>query len=231
MTQFTFVSGKGGVGQSFLVANLAHALAATGATVATVTVTPSTPGVELVLPQDGLEGLSLVQAEDWTEAAQVSGETDFRLVDAPVGFPAEGLGLAAGQGPLVVVLNPEPASLLSGHRLLRGVVEVAPTCRVGLVVNRADAVQGFRVAQRFQAFVGRHLGCPVRYLGSVQESKAVARSTRSRRLLAQTVARTRALTEIRGVARALTEWPETGSTRPLLDSLSPLEVSAPGRAA
>ncbi|MCW5938272.1 MAG: hypothetical protein KF884_08030 [Fimbriimonadaceae bacterium] len=226
MTQFAFMSGKGGVGQSFLVANLARAMTASGSPVEVVILAGSPPGLELLDSGEESEGLKLIRERSIDSLTGPSEEGAVQMLDLPTVFEGADLETVARAGFVALVVNPDPASLVGAYRLLRRLVEANRGVQVGLIVNRSDPAQAEAVSQRFKAFAGRHLGCPVRFLGSVRESGAVARAAKTRRFLETAAPRTKALVEIRDIAESLTSWTKPDSARPLLESLKPVESPA-----
>lgn len=231
MTQFAFVSGKGGVGQSFLVANLARVLVASGSPVEVVRIADSPPGVEILVPGDEPEGLKVSQVSSLESLSESSDEGSMRLLDLPAGLAAPDLEALAKSDLVVLVVNPEPASLVGSYRLLQRLVKANRAVLTGLIVNKADPAQADAVAKRLKSFSGRHLGCPIRFLGSVCESGAVTRAMRTRRLLATAAPRSKALGELRDIAESLKTWTRPEGSRPLLESLKPLEGVATPMAA
>ncbi|MBS1715839.1 MAG: P-loop NTPase [Armatimonadetes bacterium] len=126
---------------------------------------------------------------------------DIVFLDTGAGIARGALSMLTNADEALLVVTPDPSSVQDAYVTLRVLTERKPMMRVGFVVNDVkDSSQASDVAAKFQTFSALHLGCQLRYLGSVSHDHAVEKATRSRSPVVQSAPKSRAARDIEALA-------------------------------
>lgn len=221
MRTIAITSGKGGVGKTNIVANMAYALSGMGQRVMIfdadlglgnidvllglspkynlehviygekrieeilvegpggVKIIPASSGVEELtsLSEDQRRGL-ISQFETLTQGA------DILLIDTAPGISSNVIffNLAASQ--IIVVVSPEPSSLVDAYALIKVLSRHDAKRRFQLLVNNvSDGQEADRIFERFDMVTSRFLGVSLEYLGYIFNDRNVTKAVRAKRVL------------------------------------------------
>jgi flagellar biosynthesis protein FlhG len=107
----------------------------------------------------------------------LTGREEFVLVDTAAGIGRNVVALCLAAGEVVLVTNPEPASLADAYGLTKVLWAQNPDTPVLLVVNSvATAEEGRGVHERLDHVVGRFLRGRLGYLGHISRDAHVGRA-------------------------------------------------------
>jgi len=197
MRIIAIANAKGGVGKSFIASNLSVAVSQAGKSVVLVDLDPHVPSVDLLFPdaplgalwtvQDakacihpvnerlsvlvaGPSSLASTEADErlTTEWRALNANAEFVLIDLGPGLSNAGRSVLAVADQLLVVVTPEPASLLGALRTARVAIAENPKTELTFVVNKAASKwSARRVASRFVESTGRFLSQEASFWGHV----------------------------------------------------------------
>lgn len=130
-------------------------------------------GVDVISGGAGMEelyGLPLPRMAALTdEVASLAKNYDFVMIDTGPGLGDLLRPWIARADYNVVVVTPEPTSLLAAYAVAQMVGQQAPQSHLDLVVNQADSdAHGEAIGHRLQAVVGQFLSREARFLGSLR---------------------------------------------------------------
>jgi flagellar biosynthesis protein FlhG len=116
------------------------------------------------------------------EFFKFAGRFDRVLIDLPAGLSGHCQAWLLACDVKILVVTPDPTSLLDAYATAKMIFAKQPEARVGVVVNRAETMsQGREVSSRFQKILGQFLQKPVAAFGVVRESQAVRVALRNRK--------------------------------------------------
>ena len=171
-------SGKGGVGKTFVSANLAAALTRRGLRV-------------LVLDADlGLANLDVVLNQFLSVIQTLAPRFDVILLDTGAGISDVVLFSVSLASEVLIVATPEPTSLTDAYAAIKVLAMQQQRQHIRLVVNQAArpgdgrAITG-QLQQVLERFVTTHSGRPLRliHMGDIPADNAVREAVMRRQLL------------------------------------------------
>jgi len=211
-------SGKGGVGKTSVVVNLAQTLALLGQRVLIVDANPGMGEICLKLGIEAAYRLSHVLSGERTleetvidagsgigilpagiEMQQYSAlspaerlsllqgitrledDYDFFLIDTGSGLSANVTSFASFAREIMLVVTPEPTSIMDAYALVKTLSGRDPSFRFRLLVNMCrDAEEGASLFAKLSAITGRFLEVQLDYCGCILRDELVAESAKRR---------------------------------------------------
>ncbi|MGQ9512494.1 MinD/ParA family protein [Thermodesulfitimonas sp.] len=135
--------------------------------------------------------------------------TDFVLVDTGAGISRNVLGFVAAAEEVVVVITPEPTSLMDAYGLIKVLARFQLHTEARLVVNRArNEKEAHQAAQRLQTVCSKFLGFHLSYLGEILEDAVVGQAVKEQRPLVLSQPYSMAAKSIEKIARYLVDGKE-----------------------
>ncbi|WP_207712923.1 MinD/ParA family protein [Desulfofundulus sp. TPOSR] len=170
---------------------------------------PAPGGVQFISGGSGFLELANLDRARWqrllASLTLLDNLADFILIDTGAGLSKNVLGFLAAAGEVIVVLTPEPTSLMDGYSLIKVLARFKVHREVLLVVNRAGSEQEARATvRRVEMAADRFLGLPVVYLGAINEDRAVIRAVRNQRPFYLAEPRSQPARSVAAMARCLT---------------------------
>ena len=211
-------SGKGGVGKSSVVVNLAGSLAALGKRVLIVDANPGMGDICLRLGKevpfrlthvlsgertleetlvDWEEGISILPAgmgvQQYTALSpsermsllqglgRLENEFDFFLIDTGAGISANVTSFATVAREMLLVITPEPTSIMDAYALVKTLSGRDASLRFRLLVNMCrDEAEGASLYAKLSSITGRFLEVSMEYSGCILHDEMLAESVRRR---------------------------------------------------
>jgi flagellar biosynthesis protein FlhG len=129
---------------------------------------------------------------------------DAVFVDAAAGVSGDVLDFVCAADFTIVVTTPEATAITDAYALIKLAVERVPSCRIGVVINRArSAAEGADAMERISRCVRRFLGKSITMLGCVWEDARVRRAVNERTPFVIAYPDSRASAAIRKLAAVL----------------------------
>ena len=114
--------------------------------------------------------------------AQLESQADIIILDTAAGVGTGVVEFLAAADEVMVVVTPEPTSVVDAYAVVKMLSRQPGAGRVNLVVNMArDREEGLRVSGGIVEVSRRFLGRPVRALGYVPADEQVGEAVRLRR--------------------------------------------------
>ena len=214
----SITSGKGGVGKSSVVVNLAQALAALGQRVLIVDANTGVGDICLRLGKeapyrlnhvlsgertleetviDGGDGIGIMPAgmgvQQYTALspserlsllhgmARLEDDFDFFLIDTGAGISANVTSFASVAREIMLVVTPEPTSIMDAYALVKTLAGRDGSLRFRLLVNRCkDAEEGASLFSKLATITGRFLEISLEYSGCILHDEMLAESVKRR---------------------------------------------------
>lgn len=211
-------SGKGGVGKSSVVVNLAQSLAAMGQRVLIVDANPGVGDICLRLGKevpyrlnhvlsgertleeiviDGGNGIGIMPAgmgvQQYTALSpserlsllqgmvRLEEDFDFFLIDTGAGIAANVTSFASVAKEIMLVVTPEPTSIMDAYALVKTLSGRDGALRFRLLVNMCrDAEEGASLFSKLATITGRFLQVSLEYSGCILQDEMLAESVRRR---------------------------------------------------
>ena len=211
-------SGRGGVGKSTVVVNLAQSLAALGQRVLIIDANPGMGDIclrlgkeapyrlshvlsgertleELVI--DGGDGICVLPAgmgvQQYTALSpserlsllqgmvRLEDDFDFLLIDTGAGVSANVTSFAAVAREIMLVVTPEPTSIMDAYALVKTLSGRDSALRFRLLINMCrDAEEGASLFSKLATITGRFLEVFMDYPGCILQDEMLAASVRRR---------------------------------------------------
>lgn len=106
---------------------------------------------------------------------------DFLLLDNAAGISSGVLSINAAADETLLVITPDPSSMMDGYATIKLLLEMKPRARIQCVVNQARHEQhGQAVHERFAGVVQSFLKVRVEHAGTIRRDEAVVRAARRR---------------------------------------------------
>ncbi len=165
-------------------------------------------GFRLVPGASGLAhmaNLDPAQIQRLTQAmSRLEATADVILIDTAAGVGPGVLGFCAAADRLLVVSTPEPTAITDAYALIKTINTQVADADIHLLVNMVrDEAQGRAVYKRISGVTKRFLGLSPSYAGCVARDEGVPRAVCRRRPFALDAPRSRAATDLLGLAHRL----------------------------
>ncbi len=106
---------------------------------------------------------------------------DVVLLDTAAGIHEGVISLLIEADETLVVMTPDPASVVDAYATTRVLLERRPSAKIRVTVNQAqDEASAKAIMAKFSAFLQQHEGTAVEFAGMVPSSKNVSKSVRER---------------------------------------------------
>lgn len=106
---------------------------------------------------------------------------DVLVVDTAAGIHEGVISILAEADSVLVVMTPDPASVVDAYSATRVVLERRPDSHVRVVLNQSDdEAEARKIMAKFACFLQQHEGSRVEFAGIIPDDKAVRRSIRER---------------------------------------------------
>ena len=145
---------------------------------------------------------------------------DFIIIDTGAGINETVMQLILASSETIVVITPEPTSILDAYALVKTIVKRDATHPIHVLINKSEnKKEAQRVQEGFIEIVGRHLGKNANPLGIITYDQEVPKSIK--RQIPITVSDPGSVTarEIEGIARAILDLPSEKASRSLLSRM------------
>lgn len=154
-----------------------------------------------------------------TELSNVAARYDVVIIDCPPGTSRSVMSYIQASDTSLLVVTPEPTSLLDAYALVKAVWAAKPDANVRLLVNNVrNEKQSDEVTEKFEALIGRFLSRSIETTGYVRTDKSVPSSVQTRTPFVEGAPKSAASRDLDTVIETLLEMPQ-GETRVMLDLL------------
>ncbi len=136
--------------------------------------------------------------------AQSEENWDYLILDTGAGLSPNTTTFLYLADYILMVINPEPASLLDGYGLLKAIADQFWTPKTGLIVNRIlDLGEANDCASRFSGAAQQFLELAVQYLGGIHEDRDILASLKMARPVLAAYPNSKASSDLKSVADKL----------------------------
>ncbi|WP_026881264.1 MinD/ParA family protein [Clostridium akagii] len=214
----TVTSGKGGVGKSNFVVNLALTLQKNGKKVLIFdadvgmgnddvllgfmpkynvfdiifnhkdiedVIVTGPYGVKLLPGGSGItrvNEITNIQRNAFLDKLSKLEDLDYIIMDTGAGVNRSVLGFIACSDELVIIITPEPTSIMDAYSLIKAVVHFKIKSKAKVVINRTlDKKEGQATFDKFSGAVKTFLKIDVDYLGSISEDRKLIEAVRNQK--------------------------------------------------
>ena len=184
----TVTSGKGGVGKTSLVANLAICLAQAGQRVIILdadlglanidNIMVSGPyGIQIIAGGSGVMELADLEQDKaerlFNQLRFLEDKTDFLLIDTGAGISKSVISFCQAADQVVVITTTEPTSLVDAFGIIKVLSNKRPDAYVSALVNKADDLEeGTEIYNRLSKVAKEYLNdFEVHYLGCLKQDR------------------------------------------------------------
>lgn len=172
---------------------------------------PAAPGLDVVPGGSGVSRLADLPRELRTAMAAEFGKLsgyDFLVVDSSPGISSQVLSLCLTCPELLVVMNPDPASITDAYALVKVLSENGMRRSPYLLVNRANSRESaLNIFTRVRGVMLKHLKLDARYLGQIPQDPHVSAAAARQRPLMDLYPASGAGRAILSLAKALDAMP------------------------
>jgi len=162
--------------------------------------------------------------------SQIADDTDFLIYDAAAGADARVMTFARAADEVLLVVTPDPASVLDAFATAKVLFRSKPDASVRVLVNMAETPeQAWKVYCAVQSAIKQFIAKPVCYAGSVALHRRVAASTRSRKPFVLEMPHLQASKDIVAAANSLSVYTKsipTQMVRPISTKGAPKRLKA-----
>lgn len=177
-------------------------------------VLPAGKGMQSIAALDSREQDALVRA-----FCQLSQPIDVVLVDAVAGAANHVLPLSLAAQELVLVVDPQPASMTDAYALIKVLNQGFARRSFHIIVNRAkNPEEGEAVFRNVAAVASRFLKVALDYMGSIPLDDKLRRATQLGRSVVDAFPATEAARSFRELAETVEQWPYPDSEEGQLKS-------------
>ncbi|MBZ0106830.1 MAG: P-loop NTPase [Sulfuricella denitrificans] len=169
-------------------------------------------GITVVPAGKGVESLAALGVEDQASLVQSFGQlsqpVDVVLVDAVAGVASHVLPLSLAAQELVLVVDPQPASMTDAYALIKVLNQGFARRSFHIIVNRVSGTEeGEAVFRKVATVASRFLKVRLDYMGCVPRDDKLHRATQLGRSVVDAFPATAAAQTFRDLAEAMDQWP------------------------
>lgn len=107
---------------------------------------------------------------------------DYILMDTGAGINRSVLGFIACSDELIIIITPEPTSIMDAYSLIKAVVHFSIKSKAKVVINRTlDRKEGEATFNKFRSAVKTFLKIDVEYIGNISEDRKLIEAVRSQK--------------------------------------------------
>jgi flagellar biosynthesis protein FlhG len=171
-------------------------------------------GIMVVPAGKGVQSLASLEAEEQASLAhafgQLSQPVDVVLVDAVAGVASHVLPLSLAAQELVLVVDPQPASMTDAYALIKVLNQGFARRSFHIIVNRVSGPEeGEAVFRNVAAVASRFLKVKLDYMGCVSRDEKLHRATQLGRSVVDAFPATAAAQTFRDLAEEVDQWPHS----------------------
>ncbi len=144
----------------------------------------------------------LIQIID--EILNLEEKFDFILIDAPAGVSEEVIRLLGCSDDYILVVTPEPTSIMDAYAVIKLVYYQTGKSNVKLIVNNVnDSIDPSDIANRLSLVANKFLGVKINYIGSIPSDDVVPRSVMMQKPFVELFPRSKASIALNKIAIGL----------------------------
>lgn len=129
---------------------------------------------------------------------------DFILIDTPAGISEEVIKLLSCSDDYILVVTPEPTSIMDAYAVIKLVYYQTGKSNVKLIVNNvSSSIDPSDIANRLALVASKFLGVKVNYIGSVPSDDVVPRSVMMQKPFVEAFPRSKASIALNKIALGL----------------------------
>ncbi len=171
-------------------------------------------GIMVVPAGKGVQSLASLEAEEQASLAhafgQLSQPVDVVLVDAVAGVASHVLPLSLAAQELVLVVDPQPASMTDAYALIKVLNQGFARRSFHIIVNRVSGPEeGEAVFRNVAAVASRFLKVKLDYMGCILRDEKLHRATQLGRSVVDAFPATAAAQTFRDLAEEVDQWPHS----------------------
>jgi len=145
---------------------------------------------------------------------------DFIIIDTGAGINETVMQLILASSETIVVITPEPTSILDAYALVKTIVKRDATHPIHVLINKSEnKKEAQRVQEGFIEIVGRHLGKNANPLGIIAYDQEVPKSIKRQIPITVSDPGSPTSREIEGIARAILDLPNEKPSGSLLSRM------------
>ncbi|MFK7961681.1 MAG: MinD/ParA family protein [Phycisphaerales bacterium] len=150
-----------------------------------------------------------------TELAAAESTLDRLLIDCGAGIGRSVLGFCAAAHRVLVVVTPDPASMVDAYGFIKSLHRVSPAQRIDLLVNQCEGpLEATSLHGRIDGVARTHLGREIGLSGWIPRDSAVQVSARTRRPFVSAAPQAPASVAVADLARTLARTDQPAQPEP-----------------